>query len=177
MRERRRSRASEPSPLIEHNSSAVSRTVHLELDVEILRAGARDLPALATWSGHVADVFRSAIEDDDRILLVALARGRFPIGHAHVDLNGTISHLLVLAGFRGQGLGTALIEESERLIQQAGAGYSTLEVEKVNEAAIRLYKRLGYLTTGESSVRWDDPLPDGTVQPVDHPSWVLSKKL
>ena len=94
-----------------------------------------------------------------------------------VDLHGTISHVLVLAGFRDQGLGTALVEESERLIHEAGAGHSTLEVEKVNEAAIRLYKRLGYLTTGETSVRWDDLLSDGTVQPVDHPSWIMSKNL
>ena len=153
------------------------RTVHLELDVEIRRAVARDLPALATWSGHVADVFRPAIAADDRILLVALARGRFPIGQALVDLYGTISHVLMLAGFRDQGLGTALVQESERLIHEAGAGHSTLEVEKVNEAAIRLYKRLGYLTTGETSVRWDDLLPDGTVQPVDHSSWIMSKNL
>lgn len=145
--------------------------------MEIRRAVTRDLPALATWSGHVADVFKPAIEADDRILLLALARGRFPIGHALVDMRGTISHVLVLAGFRDQGLGTALVEVSERLIHEAGGGRSTLEVEKINEAAIRLYKRLGYQTVGETSVRWDDPLPDGTLHPVDHPSWVMSKKL
>lgn len=37
--------------------------------------------------------------------------------------------------------------------------------------------RLTIESCGETSVRWDDPLPDGTVQPVDHPSWVMSKKL
>ncbi len=137
----------------------------------------RDVPALATWSGQVNEVFGPAIEASDRVLLVALARGRFPIGHALVDLHGIISHLLVLAGFRDQGLGTALVEESERLIKEAGAGHSTLMVEKVNEGAIRLYERLGYHTTGESSERWPEPTPDGTMQPVEHPSWVMRKDL
>jgi len=108
---------------------------------------------------------------------VALARGRFPIGHALVDLHGIISHLLVLAGFRDQGLGSALVDEAERLIKQAGARHSTLMVEKVNMGAIRLYERLGYRTTGESSERWNEPMPDGTLQPVDHPSWVMRREL
>ena len=155
----------------------MTRTVHLEVDVEIRPAVERDMPALATWSGQVEDVFRPALEASDRVVLVALARGRFPIGHALVDLHGIISHLLVLAGFRDQGLGSALVDEAERLIKQAGARHSTLMVEKVNVDAIRLYERLGYRTTGESSERWSEPMPDGTLQPVDHPSWVMRKDL
>ena len=151
--------------------------MHLEVDVEIRVAVERDMPALATWSGQVEDVFRPALEASDRVVLVALARGRFPIGHALVDLHGIISHLLVLAGFRDQGLGSALVDEAERLIKQAGARHSTLMVEKVNVDAIRLYERLGYRTTGESSERWNEPMPDGTLQPVDHPSWVMRKDL
>jgi ribosomal protein S18 acetylase RimI-like enzyme len=149
----------------------------MELDVEIRQAIERDLPALATWSGQFDDVFRPALEMPDRVVLVAVARGRFPIGHAVVDLHGIISHLLVLAGFRDQGIGTAFVEEAERLIKEAAVGHAALEVEKVNEAAIRLYERLGYRTIGETSVRWNDLTPDGTVQPVDHPSWVMRKEL
>ncbi len=135
------------------------------------------MPALATWSGQVEDVFRPALEASDRVVLVALARGRFPIGHALVDLHGIISHLLVLAGFRDQGLGTAFVEEAERLIKEAGAGHCTLMVEKVNEGAVRLYERLGYRKIGESFERWQEPMPDGTLQQVDHPSWVMRKEL
>jgi len=155
----------------------VSRTVHLEVDVEIRQAVDRDMPALATWSGQVQEVFRPALEASDRVVLIALARGRFPIGHALVDLHGIVSHLLVLAGFRDQGLGTAFIEEAERLIKEAGVGHAALEVEKANEAAIRLYERLGYRTIGETSVQWNDLMPDGTLQQVDHPSWVMRKEL
>ena len=135
------------------------------------------MPALATWSGQVQEVFRPALEASDRVVLIALARGRFPIGHALVDLHGIVSHLLVLAGFRDQGLGTAFIEEAERLIKEAGVGHAALEVEKANEAAIRLYERLGYRTIGETSVQWNDLMPDGTLQQVDHPSWVMRKEL
>src|SRR5206468_3721578 len=144
---------------------------------EIRPAVERDMPALATWSGQVEDVFRPALEASDRVVLVALVRGGFPIGHALVDLRGIISHLLVLAGFRDQGLGTALVDEAERLIREAAVGHAALEVEKVNEAAIRLYERLGYRTIGETSVQWNDLMPDGTVKPVDHPSWVMRKEL
>jgi len=155
----------------------VSRTVHLEIDVEIRQAVDRDMPALATWSGQVQEVFRPTLEASDRVVLIALARGRFPIGHALVDLHGIVSHLLVLAGFRDQGLGTAFTEEAERLIKEAGVGHAALEVEKANEAAIRLYERLGYRTIGETSVQWNDLMPDGTLQQVDHPSWVMRKEL
>jgi ribosomal protein S18 acetylase RimI-like enzyme len=155
----------------------VTRTVHLEVEVEIRPAVERDLPGLSTWSGLVEDVFRPALGAPDRVLLVALARGRFPIGHALIDLHGIISHLIVLAGFRDQGIGTAFLAEAVSLIKQAGGGHATLMVEKTNPAAIRLYERLGFKTTGESSERWNEPMPDGTMQPVDHPSWVMRKEL
>ena len=50
-------------------------------------------------------------------------------------------------------------------------------MEKANEAAIRLYRRLGYVTEGESMEVWPEPLPDGKMQPVEHPSWVMRKTL
>lgn len=155
----------------------MARSVPLELSVEIRPAAARDLPALATWSGPAQSVFAPAIESSDRLLLVALANGRFPIGHVLVDLTGIVSHLLVLAGFRDQGLGTALMSEAERAVKARGGGHVTLKVEKANDAAIRLYERLGYTRVVESSDTWDDLMPDGSVAAVDHPSWVMRKEL
>ncbi|TMD17470.1 MAG: GNAT family N-acetyltransferase [Chloroflexi bacterium] len=155
----------------------MSRTVRLSVDAEIRPATLRDLPSLATWSGQVNAVFGPALERDDRVLLVALANGRFPIGHALIDLSGIISHLLVLGGFRDQGLGAALIDEGEKVLREAGVIRSTLMVEKANDGAIRLYERLGYTRSGETAETWPDPMPDGTVQPVAHPSWVMQKQL
>jgi ribosomal protein S18 acetylase RimI-like enzyme len=91
----------------------MTRSVRLVVDVEIKPAVERDLRTLGTWSGQVESMFRPAVESDDRVLLVAFANGRFPIAHVLVDKRGIISHLLVLGGFRNQGLGTALMDEAE----------------------------------------------------------------
>jgi ribosomal protein S18 acetylase RimI-like enzyme len=155
----------------------VDRSVPLEVTAEIRRATLRDLPALATWSGQVDEVFRPAVESQDKVLLVAVANGRFPIGHALVDLRGIISNLLVLGGFRDQGLGSVLIAQAEELMRGAGRLRSSLVVEKANVDAIRLYVRLGYSTTGDTVETWPEPMPDGTVRPVDHPAWVMQKEL
>lgn len=152
------------------------RKVRLTVDAEIRAATAGDLPALGTWSGQVRETFAPALGRDDRLLLIATANDRFPIGHLLVDLTGVLSHLLVLGGFRDQGLGTLLIAEGERLLRARGVRRATLMVEKENEAAVRLYERLGYRRTGESEALWDEVV-DGAMEPVAHPSWVMSKEL
>ena len=167
-----------PRPTIESTyASAVPRSVPLELSVDIRPAKATDLPALSTWSGPAPTVFAPALDSDDRVLLIAVANGRYPIGHVLVDLTGIVSHLMVLAGFRDQGLGTALMSEAERAVAARGGGHVTLKVEKANTAAIRLYDRLGYQRVGESIDTWDDLTADGAVQAIDHPSWVMRKEL
>ncbi len=153
----------------------MTQTVRLAVEVEIRAATARDLAALATWSGQVEGTFRPALDSEERVLLVANANGRFPIGHLLIDLRGIISHLLVLAGFRGQGLGSALLDEAESLL--GDVGHASLMVEKVNEGAIRLYERRGYVRTGESVETWPEPSADGTMELVDHPSWFMRKEL
>ena len=66
------------------------------------------------------------METNTGLLLVATANGRFPIGHVLVSLQGRqpgaglISHLLVLAGFRGQGVGSALMNEGHSVLHNAG---------------------------------------------------------
>lgn len=149
----------------------------LIVDAQIRAATKGDLAALATWSGPAEDTFRPALERDEHILLVAFANGRFPIGHLLVDLHGVLSHLLVLAGFRDQGLGTLLMAAGERILRERGVEHSMLAVEKANNAAIRLYERLGYATVGEGIEVWNEPMPDGAIRPVEHPTWVMKKAL
>lgn len=154
------------------------RSVPLEVEAVIRRAVAHDLPALATWSGNVESTFRPALETGEHVLLVALANGRFPIGHVLVNEKvGALSHLLVLGGFRDQGLGSALMDGAERLVRDAGLEHVRLAVEKSNTAAIRLYARRGYKSVGQSVDRWPEPGPDGSMREVDHPSWVMEKRL
>ena len=159
------------------------RSVGLTVTAVIRRGTQDDLVALASWSSAVDDVYRPALKAGDHVVLIATANGRFPIGHMLVripgdsDTAGVLSHLMVLAGFRSQGLGTAFLEEGERLLREAGAGESQLSVEKSNTDAERLYERLGYRISGETIETWPAPMSDGTVRPVDHPSWVMRQKL
>jgi ribosomal protein S18 acetylase RimI-like enzyme len=156
----------------------LNRALRIFVDAEIRPATLLDMPALATWSGLVDEVFRPALDRDDRLFLVAHANGRFPIGHVMVDLGGAIiSHLLVLGGFRDQGLGTALMAEAEKSLRDRNAARIALAVEKTNEGAIRLYERLGYTTRGETEETWIEQMPDGEMQPVTHPAWVMEKEL
>ena len=163
---------------VDNRSDTLPRSVQLAIGAEIRRATARDMPALATWSGHVETVFKPSLERSDRMLLIAHANGRFPIGHVFVDLSGgVISHLLVLAGFRDQGLGTALVAEAEQWLRENGAHRAAVLVEKSNSGAIRLYERLSYTKTGEAVETWPEPTEDGSLLPVDHPVWVMQNKL
>lgn len=155
----------------------MDRAVPLIVNAEIRRATARDLAALATWSAPANEVLKTAIDSDDRVLLIAHANGRFPIGHVLVDYHGILSHLLVLGGFREQGLGTALMDEAEGLLREKGLGHASLVVDQRNEGAIRLYERLGYVRSGETGETWMEAMPDGTVEPVTVPCWVMRKEL
>jgi len=55
-----------------------------------------------------------------------------------------INNLAVRGDFRGQGLGTRLLEHVLRAGASRGAGRATLEVRRSNAPARRLYERLGF---------------------------------
>lgn len=57
---------------------------------------------------------------------------------------GAIQNLGVVPGYRGQGLGSALLVHALRGFQLAGLGRAFLQVTAQNEAAVRLYRRLGF---------------------------------
>jgi ribosomal protein S18 acetylase RimI-like enzyme len=83
------------------------------------------------------------------IRLKALA-GEALVGYVLVDLRpregiAWIASIAVHPDYRGQGIGTALLDECERL---AGLPRTKLSVRVSNEDAIRLYRRLGYLPVG-----------------------------
>jgi ribosomal protein S18 acetylase RimI-like enzyme len=57
---------------------------------------------------------------------------------------GAIQNLGVIPAFRGRGLGTALLLKALHGFNRAGLARGILEVTAQNEAAIRLYWRLGF---------------------------------
>ena len=57
---------------------------------------------------------------------------------------GAIQNLGVTPLHRGRGLGSALLLQALRGFQRAGLGRAFLEVTAQNDAAVRLYRRLGF---------------------------------
>ncbi len=57
---------------------------------------------------------------------------------------GSIQNLGILPSWRGRGLGEALLLQALHGFRQAGLGRALLEVTSQNDAAIRLYRRLGF---------------------------------
>lgn len=92
-----------------------------------------------------------------------LATPQAPVGRLYLDRH-TDPHLLVdislLPAWRAQGLGTVLIEHAQALARAAGAALA-LHVLHANPNAQRLYRRLGFLASGQSAthlaMRWQPP--------------------
>jgi GNAT superfamily N-acetyltransferase len=57
---------------------------------------------------------------------------------------GSIQNVGVMARFRGQGLGRALVQQALRGFFHAGLDRATLEVTAENSGAVRLYRSMGF---------------------------------
>ena len=64
-----------------------------------------------------------------------------------------LDDLSVYEQYRGNGIGTELIKTAERFAEEIGVSIITLHVEKSNESAFRLYKRLGYSIMQDEGTR------------------------
>ena len=88
------------------------------------------------------------------------------------------SHSTFGEAFRGQGVGTALVNGVEAAAADRALTEVNLEVAIGNEDAFRLYQRLGYKRLGKPVLdRWEQPLDDGGSRLVEEPSWVMIKSL
>ena len=64
-----------------------------------------------------------------------------------------ISNIAFYRELRGLGLGTKLMAHAERKARDCGAAAMVLETEKDNTPAIRFYKKLGFETEKEITVK------------------------
>lgn len=64
------------------------------------------------------------------------------------ERHGKIASIAVLRRFRGQGIGSELLGECERILRDKNVTRFSLEVETINEPAIALYASKGYETKG-----------------------------
>ena len=60
---------------------------------------------------------------------------------------GSIQNLGIAPGWRGRGLGEALLLQALHGFRHAGLGRAILEVTAQNDSAIRLYRRVGFRCT------------------------------
>jgi GNAT superfamily N-acetyltransferase len=80
--------------------------------------------------------------------------GDEPVGHAHIAWTGTdlgvpeVQDVFVLESRRRQGVATALMAHAERVTADRGHDRISLSYSIGNEAAIGLYRRLGYRDAG-----------------------------
>ena len=96
------------------------------------------------WLRHHSDAAVFVAEEYGAIIgRLSIARDAHPASEHVADLG-----LMVAREFRRQGIGTALMEEAERWARDLGVRKLELHVFPHNEAAIALYRGLGYEEEG-----------------------------
>lgn len=72
-----------------------------------------------------------------------------PLAELELEVPGTfyVNALATYPAYRGQGLGTKLLDAANTLAAEAGCGRLSLEVFSQNEEAVRLYEHHGYQET------------------------------
>jgi len=127
-------------------------------DVDTLTAMLVEVAGEGRWIGAEAPVdverrrrrMAADMDAEDVIVLVAEAGGE-PVGQLGLQLAryGVADlGMLVAAGWRGRGVGTALLAEAVRRAREAGAHKIALQVWPHNTAAIALYERFGFQREG-----------------------------
>ena len=76
---------------------------------------------------------------------------------------GEITNVMLLPGYRGQGIGRRMLEEVIKRGRDLGAKDFTLEVRKSNENAIRLYEKLGFESAGIRPHFYRNPDEDAVI--------------
>ena len=74
-----------------------------------------------------------------------------------------INNLAVRPSYRGQGIGTALLQHVLAEAKALGARRATLEVRASNEGARRLYERLGFYVAATRRNYYSNPVEDALI--------------
>lgn len=86
---------------------------------------------------------------DDEGAVAGAAWTRIMDDYGHVDNDTPSLAIAVLSEYRGQGIGSRLIQELQELLIHRGYKRISLSVQKTNYA-VRLYKRAGFRAIGEN---------------------------
>lgn len=109
-------------------------------------------PWLGTW------VFGPGVYGSALISFVWQEQGRI-VGHASVQRldrwghRWLIANVAVAKGYRNRGIGRRLMEAALNFVRERGGRWAVLQVRGDNEAALHLYRRLGFEPTG-GDMQW-----------------------
>lgn len=153
-----------------------------------------DLPALE-WNGqykHFRRLFKYAFQrarEGKAVLWVAELPGEGLIGQVFVQL---VSHRKELADgekrayiyafrvwpqFRGEGIGSLLMETAEEDLHRRGFERVCLNVGRDNPDALRLYERLGFDIVAPEPGIWSYIDHRGHRRQVNEPAWRMEKEI
>jgi GNAT superfamily N-acetyltransferase len=168
--------------------------LYVRVQVTVSQATVDQLTELTDCLGQ-CEYFADRLARQDRgegVVLVAWLEGRAvgdvylwcaPVDEPEIceHLTGVpmLNHLEVHPDRRGQGIGTAIIEQAERLAVQMGHRRLSIGVGIDNPRAYDLYLRLGYTDWGHGTVdtTYARHQPDGTVRRFAETIRVLAKPL
>jgi ribosomal protein S18 acetylase RimI-like enzyme len=173
--------------------TALDRKIReLRLTVTLRPAVYTDLPKLE-WFGeytHFRSLFARTYQEQKlgRRLMLLADLNDFPIGQIFLHLKpaynsrftGNHAYLYafrVMDMFRGQGIGSWLLDEAETIAAGQGNRWTTIAVAKDNPGALRLYQRHGYRVYAEDAGQWNYVDHQGKTRYVDEPCWLLEKSL
>ncbi|MDD6332956.1 MAG: ribosomal protein S18-alanine N-acetyltransferase [Clostridia bacterium] len=109
--------------------------------------------------------FEDACQSEDNIYLVCEMNGQIAgyCGLWTVLGEGNITNMAVSGGFRRLGIAEALMKEMEKRGMSKNVVTYFLEVRKSNEAAVNLYKKMGYVQIGVRKNFYEKPVEDALV--------------
>ncbi|MCI0521035.1 MAG: GNAT family N-acetyltransferase [Chloroflexi bacterium] len=169
-------------------------TADLLAQVTIRHAVRSDLRALE-WNGeysHFRRLYREifgGVERGETVVWVAELQPVGIIGQMFVALisgrveladgseRAYIYGFRIKPAFRGQGLGTRMLDEVEGDLARRGYRAVVLNVNQENSEARLLYERLGYRVVAPEPGRWSYTDDLGHVHQVVEPAWRMEKKL
>lgn len=165
------------------------------LDQVIIRQVTQaDLPGME-WDGeyaHFRRVYAEAYQRMQRgytVLWVADLPGTGLIGQVFIQLvcdrpeladgyeRAYLYSFRVREAYRGQGLGTLIMDIVEDDLRQRGFQYVTLNVARDNPRAQQLYRRRGYTVVAPEPGIWSYPDEVGVWHQVEEPAWRMEKML
>ena len=89
------------------------------------------------------------VEDNGRVVGAAWTRIMYDYGH--VDDETPSFAISLYREYRGQGIGTKLMQGMLELLKNKGFRRASLAVQKANKAAIRVYEKVGFRTVDENA--------------------------